>query len=156
MKTQTENQIDDQNGNKSKPLLQAVFLAPYLPYEIESLNPFDERNKIIGLKNETYFIENGNTYAYGDIRDCRLILKPISDLSLLVIEEFEKYDGKRNGKSNDEIINLFCEENGVDEIIENIVLSSLPYECIEFMFRNHYDFFGLISEGLAVSIHDVV
>ena len=25
MKTQTENQIDDQNGNKSKPLLPAVF-----------------------------------------------------------------------------------------------------------------------------------
>jgi hypothetical protein len=26
MKTQTENQIDDQNGNKSKPLLPAVFI----------------------------------------------------------------------------------------------------------------------------------
>ena len=83
------------------------------------------------------------------------ILKPISDLSLLVIEEFEKYDGKRNGKANEEIINLFCEENGVDEIIENIELKSLPYECIEFMFKNHYDVFGLISQGLAISIHDV-
>jgi len=157
MKTDTKQSTNTaEYGNKSKPLLQAVFLAPYLPYEIEALNPFDERNKIIGLKNETYFIENGNTYAYGDIRDCRLILKPISDLSLLIIEEFEKYDGKRNGKANEEIINLFCEENGVDEIIENIVLSSLPYECVDFMFRNHYDFFGLISEGLAVSIHDAV
>jgi hypothetical protein len=156
MKTQTENQIEDQNGNKSKPLLQAVFLAPYLPYEIEVLTPLDEKNKIIGLKNETYFIENGNTYAYGEIRYCRPILKPILDLSLLVFEEFEKYDGKRNGKANEEIINLFCEENGVNEIIENIELKSLPYECVEFMFRNHYDFFGLIEKGLAVSIHDVV
>lgn len=135
--------------------LEVKHLAPYLPYEIEALNLFDEKNKIIGLKNETYFIENGNTYAYGDIRDCIPIFKPISDLSILVIEEFEKYDGKRNGKANDEIINLFCEENGVDEIIENIELKSLPYECIEYMFKNHYDFFGLIEKGLAVSIHDV-
>jgi hypothetical protein len=135
-------------------VLTLEHLAPYLPFEIEGLNPFNEKNKIIGLKNETYFIENGNTYAYGDIRDCRLILKPISDLDKLVRNEFEKYDAKQ--EYNLEVINLFCEENGVDEIIENIVLSSLPYECIQFMFRNHYDFFGLISDGLAVSIHDVV
>ena len=73
------------------------------------------------------------------------------ETTLKKIEEFEKYDGKRNGKANDEIINLFCEENGVDAIIENIELKSLPYECIEFMFRNHYDFFGLIEKGLAIS-----
>ena len=88
---------------------------------------------------------------YVQIANCKPILRPISDLSILVKEEFEKYDGKRNGKANEEIINLFCEENGVDEIIENIDLKSLPYECIEFMFRNHYDFFGLIEKGLAIS-----
>lgn len=31
----------------------------------------------------------------------------------------------------------------------------LPYECVEYMFKNHYDVFGLIEQGLAVSIHDV-
>jgi hypothetical protein len=30
METQTENQIDDQNGNKSKPLLQAVAITECL------------------------------------------------------------------------------------------------------------------------------
>ena len=114
--------------------LEIKHIAPYLPYNLN------------------------NTVSIADWfkgYNCKPILRPISDLSLLVIEEFEKYDGKRNGKANEEIINLFCEENGVDEILENIELKSLPYECIEYMFRNHYDVFGLIEQGLAVSIHDV-
>jgi len=138
----------------SKTLLQAVFLAPYLPYDLKVKTV---RNEIV-LVEGIYTFEDIYNSSVGDIPFDLIypILKPISDLSLLVIEEFEKYDGKRNGKANEEIINLFCEENGVDDILENIELKSLPYECIDFMFRNHYDFFGLISEGLAVSIHDVV
>ena len=138
-----------------------MFLAPYFPFKLKGRVEWKHKNKIHSV--ELYgilpnYLQIENPYGgldYCSYEDFKPILKPISDLSLLVIEEFEKYDGKRNGKANEEIINLFCEENGVDEIIENIVLSSLPYECIEFMFRNHYDFFGLISEGLAVSIHDV-
>lgn len=154
----TENTAE--NGNKSKPMLQAVFFSPYLPYSVKvAYDYFGDTQEIatlIGVEDrngETRLqINNGGSAL---LKHCKLILKPISDLSLLVIEEFEKYDGKRNGKANDEIINLFCEENGVDEIIENIELKSLPYECVEFMFRNHYDFFGLIEQGLAISVHDV-
>ena len=146
--------------------LELKHLAPYLPYELKIFDN-SKSKKIIENKNNDFLFENlpdeyvsafGRTGLEQVLRDDLLkpILRPIEDLSLLVIEEFEKYDGKRNGKANDEIINLFCEENGVDEIIENIVLSSLPYECIEFLFKNHYDFFDLISQGLAVSIHDVV
>jgi hypothetical protein len=142
------------NGNKSKPLLQAVFLAPYLPYDLKVKTVQNEIVLVEGI----YTFEDIYNSSVGDIPFDLIvpILKPISDLSLLVIEEFEKYDGKRNGKANEEIINIFCEENGVDEIIDNIELKSLPYECVEFMFKNHYDFFGLIGKGLAVSIHDVV
>ena len=154
----TSNEAE--NGNKSKPLLQAVFFAPYLPYAVKiAYDYFGDTQEIatlIGVEDR-----NGetrlqiNTGGSALLKHCKLVLKPISDLSLLVIEEFKKYDGKRNGKANDEIINLFCEENGVDEIIENIELKSLPYESIDFMFKNHYDFFGLIEKGLAISIHDV-
>ena len=133
--------------------LELKHLAPYLPYELKLVarNVVSDTPKRIYSKltsmNIMSLVENDTLY--------KPILKPISDLSLLVIEEFEKYDGKRNGKANEEIINLFCQENGVDEIIENIELKSLPYECIEFMFKNHYDFFDLISQGLAISIHVV-
>lgn len=140
--------------------LELKHLAPYLPYDLEYA-----QKKESYTTEEFYFVKKGVISTKGVVGNVNSILdtnfyfpilKPISDFSLLVIEEFEKYDGKRNGKANEEIINLFCEENGVDEIIENIVLSSLPYECIDFIFKNHYDFFGLISQGLAVSIHDVV
>jgi hypothetical protein len=113
--------------------------------DIDIIVDIEYCNGIIGFlnRNENYLLSQ-NPF--------KIILKPISDLDKLVRNEFEKYDAKQ--KHNEEIINLFCEENGVDEIIENIILSSLPYECVEFMFRNHYDFFGLIEKGLAVSVHD--
>lgn len=143
--------------NHYKRVLCSGFLAPYFPYSVKIEHPtlMNGKRKISELYSIKELHIEISHRMYVEISQCKLILKPISDLSLLVIEEFEKYDGKRNGKANEEIINLFCEENGVDEIIENIDLKSLPYECIEFMFRNHYDFFGLIEEGLAISIHDV-
>ena len=138
--------------------LELKHLAPYLPYSVKIAYDYfggtQEIATLIGVEDR-----NGETRLQIDtggsalLKHCKLVLKPISDLSLLVIEEFEKYDGKRNRKANEEIINLFCEENGVDEIIENIDLKLLPYECIEFMFRNHYDFFGLIEKGLAIDIN---
>ena len=142
-----------QMPNHYKRVLCSGFLAPYFPYSVKIEHPtlMNGKRKISELYSIKEFHIEIQPRMYVEISQCKLILKPISDLSLLVIEEFEKYDGKRNGKANEEIINLFCEENGVDEIIENIDLKSLTYECIEFMFRNHYDFFGLIEKGLAIS-----
>ncbi len=133
--------------------LELKHLAPYLPYGLLVLDELKQTQKIIGLKNETYFIENGSLYAYADIQNCNPILKPISDLDKLIRNEFEKYHDRQ--EYDKEVIDLFCIENGVDEIIENIVISSLPYECVEYMFKNHYDVFDLISQGLAISIHEV-
>ena len=150
---------NDENGAKEV-ATEAVFLAPYLPFSVKiAYDYFGDTQEIatlIGIEDrngETRLqINSGGSVL---LKYCKLVLKPIYDLSILVTEEFEKYDGKRNGKANEEIINLFCEENGVDEIIENIELKLLPYECVEFMFKHHYDFFGLIEKGLAVSVHDV-
>ena len=37
MKTNTKPTSNEaENGNKSKPLLQAVFLAPYLPFKLKT------------------------------------------------------------------------------------------------------------------------
>ena len=133
--------------------LELKHLSPYLPYclKIEHPTMLVGKRKISELRNLGQTNIEISHRLYVQISNCKPILRPLSDLSILVKEEFEKYDGKRNGKVNEEIINLFCEENGVDEIIEDIDLKSLPYECIEFMFRNHYDFFGLIEKGLAIS-----
>ena len=139
--------------------LERKYLLPYINYELKAQDSRTKEIRTVTLLHFTYDRETvgHNHLIYEGLLLSKHIpiLKPISDLSLLVIEEFEKYDGKRNGKANEEIINLFCEENGVDEIIEKIDLKSLPYECVEFMFKNHYDFFGLIEKGLAISVHDV-
>ena len=120
--------------------LELRHLAPYLPYSVKIEHPtiMNGKRKISELYSIKEFHIEIQHRMYVEISQCKLILKPISDLSLLVVEEFEKYDGKRNG---------------VDEIIENIELKSLPYECIEFMFKNHYDFFRLIEKGLAIDIN---
>lgn len=136
--------------------LELKHLAPYFPYGLKGISKEENLGFEI-IKGYSFYGNNNILCLQTNVDDIDAevflpILKPISDLSLLVIEEFEKYDGKRNGKANEEIINLFCEENGVDEIIENIDLKSLPYECIDFIFINHYDFFGLIEKGLAISI----
>ena len=135
--------------------LELKHLAPYLPYSVKIEHPtlMYGKRKISELDSIKEFHIEIQHRLYVEISQCKLILKPISDLSILVKEEFEKYDGLRSGKANEEIINLFCEENGVDELIENIDLKSLPYECVDFMFRNHYDFFGLIKLGLAIDIN---
>jgi hypothetical protein len=137
--------------------LEIKHLAPYLPYKLKCL--YTHTNKI-GTISNIYTIGDG--YDNEDVKLSidynneehiwmfKPILRPISDLSILVKDEFERYDGIRSGKADEEVINIFCEENGVDEIIENIDLKSLPYECIEYIFRNHYDFFGLIEAGLAI------
>ncbi len=81
------------------------------------------------------------------------ILRPLSDLQKLIVEEFDKYDGIRDGKANFQIIDLFCEENGCYGDVVNIDLTKLPYECAIYIFENHYDFFGLIDKGLAIDIN---
>lgn len=130
-------------------------IIPYLPYGVgyyySNLNDI----KLLGILTTKSTIHNLNNVFHSLGKSFFLGLKPISDLSNLVKTEFEKYDGLISGKANEEIITLFCEENGVGDLIENIELSSLPYECVNFIFKNHYDFFGLIEEGLAININEL-
>jgi len=35
-------------------------------------------------------------------------------------------------------------------MLNDIDLKTLPYNCVEFLFKHHYDFFGLIENGLAI------
>lgn len=114
--------------------------------DIDIILEIEYCNGIISFlnRNESYLL-NKNPF--------KLILKPISDLDKLIRNEFEKYDSKE--KYDQEIINIFCNENVIKENIDNMNLSKLPYDCIEYIFKNHYDFFGLIKKGLAVDLNDI-
>ena len=158
MKTNTKPTSNEAEcGNKSKPLLQAVFLAPYLPFKLKCQIKNGKQIKIDVLQaiynNEvkaecTFFniVEAQQGFEF-----VKPILKPFGDLT-------------KDVKTCDEI-NEFLEPNGLE--INNFLLlkNSLNAVAISWeemqnvlniLYREHYDVFGLINKRLAVSVHDVV
>jgi hypothetical protein len=145
MKNDTKPALPEaENGNKSKPLLQAVFFAPYLPYSVKiAYDYFGDTQEIatlIGVEDR-----NGetrlqiNTGGSALLKYCKLVLKPFSDYTeiLEITDEMNDYE-------------IQMIEDNPD------LIKRLPYDVVEKMFKNHIDVFGLINFGLAVSIHDVV
>ena len=147
--------------------LELKHLAPYLPYELK-VETLDYKNDyvnqrydlLIGFhqwdKNEQYWsclLQHGSK---PDISRVKPILRPLWDLDSLIEAEFKKFADTFAVKNKSEIIDLFCYENiKTEECLADLDLRKLPYECIEYMFKNHYDVFDLIPAGLAVPIHDV-
>ena len=158
MKTDTKSTENTaESGNKSKPLLQAVVLAPYLPFKLKCQIKNGKEIKIDILQaiydNKvraecTFFniVEAQQGFEF-----VKPILKPLGDLT-------------KDEKTCDEI-NEFLEPNGLE--INNFLLlkNSLNAVVISWeemqnvlniLYREHYDVFGLINKRLAVSVHDVV
>ena len=130
-------------------------LAPYLPYKLKVTFEADEyQHEMVGLcicSQGVDIISPYGDFGKANAEDVIPILRPLSDLDNHLRNEFEKLD---RGYAYDKIaVDLFCEENGVDEYIENIDLKSLPYECVEYMFEHHYDVFSLIDQDLAIDIN---
>jgi hypothetical protein len=134
--------------------LEIKNLAPYLPYGLRIKWNKNIYEMISLRSNERcQLVDKFSDEVYGvKLLHIKTILRPISELDNLIKKEFEKYD--RVKECDMEIINLFCYENtNTDEPLVDLDLNKLPYECIEYMFRNHYDFFGLVSVGLAIDIN---
>ena len=137
-------------GNKSKPLLQAVFLAPYLPYKLKvqfdfkRIDGITEKRKAVVNEIDLIWgrcnLNNGSiSYNLEYFTDIKPILKPFYDYAdvLEITDEMNDYEIQ------------MIEDN--PDLIKRV-----PYDVIEKMFKNHIDAFGLINFGLAVSTHDVV
>jgi hypothetical protein len=127
--------------------LELKHLAPYLPHDIEVLDALNQKVKIIGLKNETYFIENGNTYAYGDIQDCKPILRPLSELTKEIEVNGEKF-----------VPILYLIEVHGNSLDYSYLLSTknvieYSYAIVEKLLEWHFDIFGLIENNLAIDIN---
>lgn len=111
-------------------------IAPYLPYNLNIIGQ-DENIRVLNYSDIKDLSDNGNLYGITPI------LKPLSDLGELIKKEFQKEEGTRDP----EIINLFSFENtGFDNYFDFCNLDKLPYECIVYIFKNHYDFFNLIEK----------
>jgi len=127
--------------------LELKHLAGYLPYGLKTLTGWNNIEEIIGFKDETYFIKGGNVYAYGDIQECKPILRPLSDLT----KEIEV-----NGQKFIPIeFNAF--KHSKDDIIEFqnrfIHYKGMKFGIIERLLEWHFDIHGLIENGLAIDIN---
>lgn len=134
--------------------LKIKHLMPYLAYKLKFLDLKCEPDDNISIM-EALDVNGAISDNCGNIdiklNEIKPILSPISDLEKLIKTEFDKLDELRMSNYTSEIIDLFCYENtGTDENISEINLEKLPYECVEYMFKYHYDFFGLIEKGLAI------
>ena len=137
--------------------LELKHLSGYLPYKLIMEILDFPLSKVLGKHYRILELDCGHDFHfYFSQNRVRPILTPISDLEKIIENEFSKLDDFKSSEYSSEVIELFCFENiGFEEELSTYDLSKLPYECVEFMFKNHYDFFGLIEKGLAISIHDV-
>ena len=135
--------------------LELKHLAPYLPYNL-TCNILGTAGSLgARLWKKNYLTASALNKFENNLEFIQPILKPLLDLDFLITNQFEIYNKDDGGNYSKEIIDLFCYEKINHSKISECDFQRLPYECIEFMLRNHYDFFGLIPEGLAISIHNV-
>tara|TARA_R100001039_G_scaffold10623_1_gene5541 strand:+ start:100477 stop:100902 length:426 start_codon:yes stop_codon:yes gene_type:complete len=139
--------------------LELRYLTPYLRYRLkcfaegENIDDYSDpiipkEFEIVGLDiNYVEIHEIGRTvteeFIYSEIYP---ILRPISDLKK---EEFKMYSlNKEAILYLDDVAKL--PHNNREELMGGIM-----YRDIRFLFKNHFDVFGLIGEGLAVDINTI-
>jgi hypothetical protein len=126
--------------------LELKHLAPYLPYGLKVQSSKTET--LSGLLEDKIFVKEFNL-AY-PFCNCIPILRPISDLDSLIETCFKNISFAT--KEQQFLIDLFCYENiSTEECLSDLDLTKLPYECVNYIFKNHYDFFDLIPQGLAIN-----
>jgi hypothetical protein len=134
--------------------LELKHLAPYLPYGLKI--KWKDIYEMISLRSNErcQLVDKFSDEVYGvKLLHIKPILRPLSELDKLIEVNFEMLN---SGLHDVELIDLFCCENtNTDEPLVDLDLNKLPYECIEYMFRNHYDFFGLIPAELAIDINTI-
>lgn len=137
--------------------LEFRHLSPYFPYGLNLqfiIRGVAERTgKMTNVTHDlelTYPTKIGlDYYDVEHIWMYKPILRPLSEADVLIYNEFVKYNN--NDPFDLEIINIFCFERIEIESVSDIDLNNLQYEAFEWLVKNHFDVFGLIPAGLAIS-----
>lgn len=141
-------------------------LAPYLPYGIRVTVGKTERNlTAISLDSPFVFVsawKGSREKEMLSIEDIKPILRPVSDLTkeiehngkrFIPIEWFEIGDDEsENWFSFDHgNINLINDLNNISTHKVYHDINFLPYAVVQKIIEWHFDVFGLIEKGLAIS-----
>ena len=138
----TKHLENTEPSNSTKPVLTAVFLTPYLPYDLKVKTVHNEIILVEGI----YTFEDIYNSSVGDIPFHLItpILRPTTDLHC----DFEIDDCN--------IYNSLSARSRNDLNFNEPSFLKYSYEDIQILLKHHFDIFGLIKKGLAISIHDVV
>ena len=107
-------------------------------------------------------ISTNGVYASGDItpvlfKNCKPILRPLSDLSKEIEVNGEKFKPSfvlsRDYKNAEEFIHLIITEKEEDYYKD--ILSHMPLCIAQKLFEYHFDVFGLIEKKLAIDINTI-
>jgi len=132
--------------------LELKHLAPYLPYKLNYFIDFEDGDvavyEMIGMFNDSGEIYLDRYETDLDSKNCKPILRPLSDL----YNKKEYIEEIRDTQNND---TLLWGVNGFTGDL-TVVLAydkDLTYHVLEYLFKNHFDVFGLIEQGLAIDIN---
>ena len=148
--------------------MEIKHLAPYLPYDLKVVFEDDEHeHTLVGLvnwSNEIMVLSPFSDYGRSNIKNCKPILRPLSDLTkeiehkgvkIIPIDYFEIGDDYNDivdyGQGNVKLIGL------LKDMAEHnfIQISYMNYGVIIKLFEWHFDVFGLIEKGLALDINEL-
>lgn len=124
--------------------LDLKHLAPYLPYRLQFIHntvshPYEEIVEMTGEHLKSNMIDLIH----------KPILRPLSDLTKEIEHNGEKFVTIHLLTNRHDINNAY-------NIIDDCKGKRLEYYQMEVLFAYHFDVFGLIEKGLAISYNDVV
>lgn len=151
----------------SQEKLTLEHLSAYLPYELKIMLGDGRKMEVIGIRNwigwcVTYKADYGEVNI--GIKAAKPILRPIFDLTKEIEHNgdkfvpMEKITEKFGGRPIKYDGNCFYTpiQKSMVRVKEDVVpLHFSQYDAFQCLFEWHFDVFGLIDKGLAVSIHDV-
>lgn len=126
-------------------------LAPYVPYGLKAISGNGFKFEISQISNTHVFYKTDNDFVSNIdcIDDCKPIMRPISDIVKKI---------KHNNEiliPSEELIERKIMDHDLDIILSvsfETLAELLPrsYSLFEFLFKYHFDVFGLIEKGLAI------
>src|SRR5699024_1258683 len=149
--------------------LELKHIAPYLPYGLNvTFEGDDYIHEVVGLSISSKGVElisPFGDYGRADIEDCRLILRPLSDIHKEIVHNGKKVYPWRevnkllNGEYNADYNNIEVNEYGGLRIDFGDHSSGYDlresYEVVQLLLEYHFDIFGLLDDGLAIDINEL-
>lgn len=147
------------NNENKPPVLTLEHLAPYLPYGIRANVGETERNiTAVSLDSPFVFVSSwkgSREKEMVSIEDIKPILRPISDLTIEIEHNGERFSPKNR-------IDQYTQVGGDGKLyllVDGALWSCNPllwdYYLVVKLISWHFDVFGLIDKGLAIDINSV-